>query len=169
MILEHLKNNNSIKTGDFILSSGQKSDIYINIFNSISNGDNLEQLIDFLDELTFGYNFTYIHAVPYRAIPLAIQLAVINQCRYGFSRKEPKNHGDIKDKYIIGDLRPNDKVIIIEDVITTGNSVIKERTKLIEAEPTITIIETFCIVNRGNYSCKSLVTLDEIREYLKGE
>jgi orotate phosphoribosyltransferase len=175
-VLNHLIETDAIKNGNFTLSSGEKSDIYINIFNAISDGYILKQMTKELDELIADtladnddFDFNYTHAVPYRAIPLAVQFAVMTQTRYGYSRKNPKEHGDAKDSFIIGDLQPGDQVIIIKDVITTGKSVDIEKAKLLAAEPSILIMETFCIVNRGNYPCKSLLTLDEIKTHLKNK
>lgn len=39
-------------------------------------------------------------------------------------RGNPKEHGDPKDKYFIGPAKENDRVIVIEDVTTTGGSLI---------------------------------------------
>src|SRR3989338_7213394 len=55
----------------------------------------------------------------------------VNQCLV-IGRGKPKEHGMVKDKYFIGDAKENDKVIVVEDVTTTGGSLLKTIDKLKE-------------------------------------
>ena len=61
-------------------------------------------------------------------------------------RGKPKEHGDPKDKYFIGPVKERDKVIVVEDVTTTGGSLIDTIKHLQESN--IDIVAAIGLVNR---------------------
>ncbi|MBU7025132.1 MAG: hypothetical protein HXS40_13300, partial [Theionarchaea archaeon] len=72
----------------------------------------------------------------YKGIPLAALVASylyttrnLNK-RWGYDRKQEKTYGDLAEKTIVGDLRDGDSVLIIDDVITTGETKIENWEKL---------------------------------------
>jgi orotate phosphoribosyltransferase len=70
--------------------------------------------------------FDYIHGPAYKGIPLAGAIALqlhrdyqANK-RWGYDRKEAKDHGDKAEEWLVGELHDEDRVVIVDDVITTG-------------------------------------------------
>lgn len=77
-------------------------------------------------------DFDYIYGVPAGVTKLSVTINLLNQedVPLIIGREKPKEHGDIKDKYFIGPIKKGQKVIVLEDVTTTGGSLLKEIEKL---------------------------------------
>jgi orotate phosphoribosyltransferase len=82
--------------------------------------------------------FDVLFGPAYKAIPIAVSAAVslerdhgINK-RFAYDRKLPKDHGDPVDKFINGKLKKGDRVMILDDVITTGQTK-KDEIKLLDS------------------------------------
>ncbi len=118
MISRLLLDNGAIKFGDFTLTSGQKSNYYVDI-KEVSTQPRL--LGELATELSKNVRSKLIAGVELGAVPLLIATALRLDIPYLIVRKE-REHGT-KD-LVIGRLTAGD-VDIIEDVITTGGSVLK--------------------------------------------
>ena len=119
----------SILMGDFTLSSGKKSKYYIDarLTSLDAEGLFLAGKI-FLNEILDHPEIKGVGGPTMGADPIVgsiiTQSHVVGRNLYGFLvRKEEKKHGTAK--LIEGNLKQGDKVIVVEDVITTGGSVIK--------------------------------------------
>jgi orotate phosphoribosyltransferase len=112
----------------FTLSSGQKSDVYIDVKKTALSAEAMELIgyayfiklklepVDCVGGLTLG------------ADPLAYAAALVSTMHGKFLdafvvRKEPKAHGT--QKWIEGNVREGAWAVIIEDVVTTGESTLK--------------------------------------------
>lgn len=109
--------------GKFTLTSGQESDYYIDL-SKILFSDDLETVCDLiLDEV----NFSKINAIGGPAmgsLPIICGLQVFLgfMDRSFFTRKEAKEHG--RQDLIEGNLQKGDEVLLFEDIVTTGNSLL---------------------------------------------
>ncbi len=120
----------SVSYGHFTLSSGRKSSYYVD--SKLTTFD--PRGVSLVGKLVFeivkdkGEKISAVGGLTIGADPIAIStiIAALNE-KYilkGFSvRKEAKSHG--KRKLIEGNLDIEDKVVILDDVITTGASTIK--------------------------------------------
>jgi orotate phosphoribosyltransferase len=136
------------------LKSGRFSYWYANcrrLLDTVGAADKTASfLLDFLKEK--GLQFDYIYGVPEGVT----KLADVANYKIGMNRKpeqklvigrgKPKEHGDPKDKYFVGDVKPGDKIIVVEDVTTTGGSMLKTLDYLKEAG--IKVIAVVALVNR---------------------
>ena len=121
------------KKGDFTLSSGKKSEHYINCKPAILRGDALLfiswSILECLEEETIA-----VGGLTLGADPLVSGVAMASACVGDnvsglIVRKEPKGHGT--GAWIEGPLPPKgSKVTVLEDVVTTGGSAIKAAEKL---------------------------------------
>ena len=115
----------ALQIGDFTLASGAKSSYYIDIKKASTNPDVLrliaQQMADNLRNSAIKVD--RIAGVVLGSVPLAAALALETGIPYVMIRKEKKDHGT--GKLIEGDLNPGDKVLVVEDVITTAGSSIK--------------------------------------------
>ena len=135
-IIQFLWENNCICLGDFITKSGRKSPYFLN-FGCFSESNKLEELGKFYAEFIKrkSKDITCIFGPSYKGIPLS--LATIFSLRkkdvhYSFNRKEKKEHGD--GGIIVGKkLQEQDKIVIVDDVITAGIS-IDEVTKILKKQ-----------------------------------
>ena len=144
MILNSLKKYNIIQYGDFTLSSGKKSNIYIDLRKVISYPTLINMICCELFYKLKKNDTNHICGTPYGAIPYASILSVRKDIPMLFLRKEQKEYGN--KNLIEGVYNKNDKVILLEDVITTGNSVIKAAKTL--EDNGLKVIQIISIISR---------------------
>lgn len=137
------------------LKSGRQSYWYANCRNLLDTFGHIDKLSDYVinflkDE---DMEFDYVYGVPAGVTKLA---DIVNY-KLGITRKnpnqklvigreKPKEHGAAKDKYFIGDVKEGDKVVVLEDVTTTGGSLLDSIKELKEAKADI--VAALGIVNR---------------------
>jgi len=143
-----LHQNDIIKFGDFTLASGKKSSYYIDlrlvasfphIFRKMTK--NLQKLVS---EKTGLDNFDSLVAVPTGGLVIGSALAIETVKPLIYVRDKPKDYGTTKS--IEGKIFSGMKVILIDDVITTGNSVINAIKQLKDAG--LSISDVYVIINR---------------------
>lgn len=136
-----------IQTGDFTLKSGKKSNYYVDLRRLVSYPTHLRDVADEvykkIQENT--PEFDYICGVPYGAIPLATTIAITHNIPMIMLRKETKAHGT--KKLIEGVYGVGDRVVLVEDVVTTGGSVLEAANMLEEGG--LTVLGVYPVVDRG--------------------
>ncbi|MEJ2251836.1 MAG: hypothetical protein P8Y70_13945 [Candidatus Lokiarchaeota archaeon] len=139
------------------LKSGRKSYWYVNWRNISSDVYLIDKLADYIIEFVknLNLNFNCFFGVPEGATKIGIITQykwALNQNNFGknnyslvMGRGKPKDHGKPKDRYFLG--IPNGKVIIIEDVTTTGGSLLNsiEKIKKLDSE----IVAAIGLTNRN--------------------
>lgn len=122
MLIEILKKTGAVKFGDFTLSSGKKSNFYVDIKTACTYPEVLLEInklvTNKLEEKSIQYD--RIACVELGGVPLCVSLSIVTGKPYVIFRKEKKEHGT--GGYFIGNIEEGEKVIIIEDVTTTGGS-----------------------------------------------
>jgi orotate phosphoribosyltransferase len=111
----------AFKTGEFILSSGKKSKFYIDIKQASTNPKILKEIAQSMAEHLSGEN--KIAGMELGAVPLAVALSLESDLPYLIIRKAPRGHGT--GKLIEGNIAVDDRVLLVEDVTTTGTSLVK--------------------------------------------
>jgi len=143
-----LHQNDIIKFGDFTLASGKKSSYYIDlrlvasfphIFRKMIK--NLQKLVS---EKTGLDNFDSLVSVPTGGLVIGSALAIETIKPLIYVRDKPKDYGTTKS--IEGKIFSGMKVVLIDDVITTGNSVINAIKQLKDAG--LSISDVYVIINR---------------------
>jgi orotate phosphoribosyltransferase len=122
LLVEMLKKN-ALKLGSFTLASGKKSDFYIDIKKAYTKPEVLREITREMARLIKNERVDKIAGVAVGAVPLATALSLESGLPFLIVRKELKGHGT--GNKIEGELRTGEKVIIVEDVTTTGESVLK--------------------------------------------
>ena len=132
-INREIKNKGIIKHGSFTLSSGSTSDTYINFKDVYKYTDLFEIIVDkFIQRIRnpdIDINNAVICGTPYGTLPLATLISYELGIPLLFLRKSSKDHGT---KLIIENETEIKNVILIEDVITTGKSVLNAKKNLEE-------------------------------------
>jgi len=113
----------AIQFGEFELKSGQTSTIYINLRKIISYPDILREIVAAMWGKVHDCSFDLICGVPYTALPIATCMSLEHSIPMIMRRKEKKDYGT--KQLIEGEFRPEQRCLIIEDVITTGGSVME--------------------------------------------
>jgi orotate phosphoribosyltransferase len=122
---EILLRTGCIKFGTFKLSSGALSSYYVDLRLIPSHPEALKRVIGFYTSLLKGpllKRTVRFAGIPTAGIPYAAVLAFNLGKPFLYVRKEPKEHGH--QRRIEGFLSPGDKILVLDDVITTGMNVI---------------------------------------------
>ncbi len=112
----------AVKTGDFTLASGKKSSYYVNVKEVYTDPEVLKEITKEMAKLIGEREVDRIAGVALGAVPIAVALGLDLGIPFMVVRKDKKGHGT--NVQIEGELKEGDKVIMVEDVVTTGGSVI---------------------------------------------
>jgi orotate phosphoribosyltransferase len=151
----------AVAFGDFTLASGKKSSYYINSKKVLFHGEAIALLGDLLYDATADLDFQVIGGLEIGAIPMATA-AVLRFQRAGrtlegfFVRKQAKGHGS-QDR-VEGRVSDGDRVVIVDDVLTTGESVVQaiDAVEAIGAK----VLRVVCIVDRLQGARERLAAYD---------
>lgn len=134
-----------LKFGSFTLKSGRQSPFFMNAGAYVS-GSQLKKLGEFYAKAihnNFGDDFDVLFGPAYKGIPLAVATSIAyydlfkKEIKYCSDRKEEKDHGADKGSLLGYKIKDGDRVVIIEDVTTSGKS-IEETYPKIKAQETTT-------------------------------
>ncbi len=143
-----LHQNGVLRFGEFTLSSGKKSSYYIDLRIIPSFPHQFRKMIKHLqNSITEDIgldNFDTIASIPTGGLVIASALAFEILKPLIYVRNKPKEHGTTKS--VEGVTRSDMKVLVIDDVATTGSSVVNGVKQLKEAGTKVT--DAYVIINR---------------------
>ncbi len=159
-----------LKFGEFTLKSGRKSPFFMNA-GSYVTGAQLRKLGEYYAKAihdNYGDDFDILFGPAYKGIPLSVATTIAfselygKEIKYCSNRKEVKDHGDTG--ILLGSpMKDGDKVVIIEDVTTSGKS-IEETFPIIQAQADVKILGLMVSLNRMERGKGSKSALQEIQE-----
>jgi len=151
LLIKLLKENDVIKYGNFILSSGKESDYYIDIKKGITNPKILKAIAILINEKLHDDKIHRIAGPALGAVPIAAAISLESEIPFLMIRKGKKDYGT--SKQIEGEIKSGDNVVIVEDVATTGTSILKA----IEAIENVggIVKKIFVVVDREEGALKS--------------
>lgn len=165
-----------LKFGSFTLKSGRQSPFFMNA-GAYVTGSQLSQLGRYYAQAihdNFGDDFDVLFGPAYKGIPLAVATAIAyselygKEVKYCSDRKEEKDHGADKGGLLGYKIQDGDRVVIIEDVTTSGKSIEEVYPKIKAQETTaggITIVGEIVSLNREERAPDSTkAALDVITE-----
>lgn len=121
-LVKELFSTGCIKFGSFTLASGKQSPIYIDLRRIVSFPKLFEMAASAYIDLVKGLKFDHIAGVPYAALPTGAVVAWKLGRSFIYPRKEAKQHGT--GQMIEGVFGSLEKTVILEDVITSGGSIV---------------------------------------------
>lgn len=116
--LAALKAAGAIKFGTFTLASGRTSSYYVDIKKAITRPELLRTIADAM--APHARTADRIAGVELGAVPIAAALSLASGKPYVIVRKATKEHGTKHD--FEGELNPGDRVLFVEDVVTSGGT-----------------------------------------------
>ena len=168
--IEFMVESDVLKFGDFTLKSGRKSPFFMNA-GAYVTGSQLKRLGEYYAKAihdNYGDDFDVLFGPAYKGIPLSVATTIAfselygKEIRYCSNRKEVKDHGDTG--ILLGSkIKDGDKVVIIEDVTTSGKS-IEETFPIVKAQGDVEIIGLMVSLNRMEKGKGDKCALDEIKE-----
>ena len=170
--IEFMVDSKVLKFGEFTLKSGRKSPFFMNAGGYVT-GAQLKKLGEYYAKAIYdkyGLDFDVLFGPAYKGIPIAVVTAIAfselygKEVRYCSDRKEEKDHGADKGSFLGSKLKDGDRVIMIEDVTTSGKSM-EETVPKVRGAADVEIKGLMVSLNRmevGKGGEKS--ALDEIKE-----
>lgn len=159
-----------LKFGDFTLKSGRKSPFFMNAGGYVT-GTQLRKLGEYYAKAihdNYGLDFDVLFGPAYKGIPLSVATAMAiselygKDVRYCSNRKEAKDHGETG--ILLGSqLKDGDRVVMIEDVTTSGKS-IEETYPILKAQADVKIKGLIVSLNRMEKGKGDKSALEEVKE-----
>ncbi len=158
--------------GEYVQASGATFSYYIDLRKIISNPQIFNQVLSAYGDIVQNLEFDRIAGIPYGALPTATGLALNLQRPMIFPRKEVKAHGT--RRLIEGGFNPGEKVVVIDDILISGKSVMEGAEKLKSAGLIINDIVVFIDHEGGvkdrladnGYRAHSVLSISEITNTL---
>lgn len=144
-VLNLFKESGALLKGHFLLTSGKHSDTYFEKIKLIENSVILDKIVDRLVFLIKSKNieFDYVVSPAFGAIAIGFLAALKLGKKFAFTQRENEvmvlrsGFNDIKEK----------NVIVIEDIITTGGSILEVATCLKNYD--VNILQFFVLIDRS--------------------
>ena len=172
-IIQKLYAIKAIKLGNFILKSGVTSPIYVDLRQIIAYPKLMHHIAMLIWDKVKHYSTDSICGVPYTALPIATCISIQQDKPMLIVRKEAKAYGT--KKQVEGRYQAGQTCLVIEDVVTSGSSVITVIEELQKFDIKVPYVAAF--LDRGQdgrsaltkLGCKfySVITLREIIDELK--
>lgn len=189
--IEFMLESGVLKFGEFTLKSGRKSPFFMNAGGYVT-GSQLKKLGEFYARAIaskYGTDFDVLFGPAYKGIPLAVVTAIAfeelygKEIRYCSDRKEEKDHGADKGSFLGSKLKDHDRVVMIEDVTTSGKSM-EETVPKIKGAADVEIVGLMVSLDRQEkgkgeqsalqevsqlygFPTAAIVEMSEVIEYLK--
>lgn len=189
--IEFMVESDVLKFGEFTLKSGRKSPFFMNA-GAYVTGSQLMRLGEYYAKAiheTYGDDFDVLFGPAYKGIPISVVTAVAysklygKEIRYCSDRKEEKDHGADKGSFLGSSLKDGDKVVMIEDVTTSGKSM-EETVPKVRGAANVQIVGLMVSLNRMEkglggeksaleeikekygFDANAIVTMEEVVEHL---
>ena len=173
--IDFMVESDVLKFGDFTLKSGRKSPFFMNA-GAYVTGSQLKRLGEYYAKAihdNYGDDFDVLFGPAYKGIPLAVVTAIAyselygKEVRYCSDRKEAKDHGADKGGFLGSSLKDGDRVVMIEDVTTSGKSM-EETVPKVRGAADVEIVGLMVSLNRMEVGQGGKVSaLDEIKEKIE--
>lgn len=189
--IEFMVDSQVLKFGEFTLKSGRQSPFFMNA-GAYVTGAQLKKLGEYYAKAiheAYGDDFDMLFGPAYKGIPISVVTAVAyselygKEIRYCSDRKEEKDHGADKGGFLGSKPQDGDRIVMIEDVTTSGKSM-EETVPKVRGAADVEIIGLMVSLNRmekgmggelsaldeikGKYGFETnaIVTMQDVIEYL---
>lgn len=144
----------ALTRGDYLLSGGARSDYYIDKFKLFADPQILRRIARLFAPIVSDMNPDLIGGTELGGVILATAVSQMTNIPMIIVRKAPKEYGAFADEYVEGGFSPHQKVLLLEDIVTSGREVLASKARLEELNLKV---EIHAVINRGLAPVKSLI------------
>ena len=144
----------ALTRGEYLLSGGMRSDYYIDKFRLFSDPHVLRRIARLFAPIVSEIGPDLIGGTELGGVIIATAVSQMTGVPMIVVRKKPKQYGAFADEYVEGPFEPGQRVLLLEDVVTSGREVLAARARLEELNLKVTV---YAIVSRGLAPISSLI------------
>jgi orotate phosphoribosyltransferase len=144
----------ALTRGDYVLSGGIRSDYYIDKFRLFSDPSILRRITRMFTPVVSEVQPDLIAGTELGGVIIATTLSQMTGIPMIVVRKSPKGYGAFADEYVEGGFNPGQKVLLLEDVVTSGKEVLAAKARLEELN---LHVDVYAVINRGLAPVRALV------------
>jgi len=156
----------AITRGDYVLSGGVRSDYYIDKFRLFSDPNVLRRIARLFTPLLTEVNPDLIAGTGLGGVVVATAVSQLCGLPMIAVRKQPKGFGAFADEYVEGPYEPGQRVLLVEDVVTSGRELMTSTKRLEEIGLKVT---PCAVISRGLAPVRSLIQFSLPRGQAKTE
>jgi len=157
-----------VNFGNFTLTSGKESKVYVDVKLTCTEPEVLKLITNEILKQTQLLNWNRVVCAELGGVPIAVSLSLSTGKPYTIFRKPGRSHG-VKETFV-GKITKGERVLVVEDVTTTGSSVMKVIKEVKNCGGKI--LGVISVVDRGEGALEllqkenftSLVTLEELKK-----
>jgi orotate phosphoribosyltransferase len=172
-LIAAIRKSGAIQTGDFVLASGQRSNLYIDLRKLVLS-HHIVEVRDAISHVLTGLDYNAIGGPGFGAAPLIGALLLWRFKRGFLVRPESKAHGANPERLVVGSVQPGDYCVMIEDVVTTGGSLLAAIDAVEREIEGAKVVHAIAILDRGmevgaklaerSIGWNALLTLEDLAE-----
>ena len=144
----------ALTRGDYILSGGARSDYYIDKFRLFSDPHVLRRIARLFSPIVSEINPDLIAGTELGGVIIATAVSQMTNIPMIVVRKSPKEYGAFTDEYVEGGFSRGQRVLLLEDVVTSAREVLRAKARLEELGLAVTI---YAVISRGLAPVNALV------------
>ncbi|HET7814748.1 MAG TPA: phosphoribosyltransferase family protein [Candidatus Baltobacteraceae bacterium] len=144
----------ALTRGDYVLSGGARSDYYIDKFRLFSDPHVLRRIARLFVPIISEVTPDLIAGTELGGVVIATAVSQLSGIPMIAVRKQPKGFGAFPGEYVEGAFEPGHRVLLVEDVVTTGRELLAAKARLEELNLRVTAC---AVVSRGLAPVRSLI------------
>jgi orotate phosphoribosyltransferase len=144
----------ALTRGDYLLSGGARSDYYIDKFRLFSDPQILRRIARLFAPIVADFNPDLIGGTELGGVIIATAVSQMSGIPMIVVRKTPKQYGAFADEYVEGPFATGQRVLLLEDVVTSGREVLAAKARLEELNLKVSV---HAVISRGLAPIGSLI------------
>ena len=144
----------ALTRGEYLLSGGVRSDYYIDKFRLFSDPQVLRRIARLFTPIVSESKPDLIGGTELGGVIIATAVSQMTGIPMIVVRKKPKQYGAFADEYVEGPFSSGQKVLLLEDVVTSGREVLAAKARLEELNLKVLV---HAVISRGLAPVSSLI------------